>query len=761
MTPASKSDEVADLRESQPPASKRTHMLRRQFFFFFLLSGFCSILYEVIWLRLAMAQFGVTTALISTVLSVFMAGLGAGSWSAGKLTRRTGARSISRLRAYALTEFLIGIGSLVVPYELFAGRKLLEAAGLSSSFGYYLAAGLWLTVTLIPWCACMGATFPVAMWALSHDDDRERSFSFLYLANMLGALGGAVLPLLLIEAWGFRIALRIGGVLNLMLALWAYVQSTRNYPQMERGVLPAAPVTGFDAVASRRLYLALLFATGLTSMGMEVVWIRLYTPYLGTEVYAFAGILGVYLGSTFLGSLFYRRNSRTAENHSAWLWAILGTAALLPLLTADPQIKLSMADNPLFRTMVGIVPFTALLGFLSPMLVDRVSGGDPDRAGSAYATNVIGCIVGPLMAGFILLPSVGERWSLTILASIWFVAGGFLAFEKSSLPTVGSPLSRRLTFMGSLVLSALLLTLTHDYESLFREKIVMRDSTATVIATGTGRDKLLLINGVGITSMTPITKLMAHLPLALLGRPPARALDICFGMGTTYRALLSWGIHVDAVELVPSVPVVLRYFHPDAPRLLESPLGHVFVDDGRRYLERTQETYDLITIDPPPPVPAAGSSLLYSKEFYAIAKRRLRPGGILAQWLPYGDPEVKSAFGRALQESFTHVRVFVSIEGWGVHMLASDSPIPNRNAQALAQRLPEDAKRDLLEWGPSATADSQFAAILRNEIRIENLISPAPSVAALSDDHPVNEYYLLRHLQNHEPVFDEDDEDAR
>ena len=53
------------------------------FFGFFFLSGFCSILYELVWLRLTMAQFGVTTALTSIVLSMFMTGLGLGSWGAG------------------------------------------------------------------------------------------------------------------------------------------------------------------------------------------------------------------------------------------------------------------------------------------------------------------------------------------------------------------------------------------------------------------------------------------------------------------------------------------------------------------------------------------------------------------------------------------------------------------------------------------------------------------------------------------------------
>jgi len=721
--------------------------LRSRFFAFFLISGFCSLLYEVIWLRLGMAQFGVTSAMTSIVISVFMAGLGLGSWTAGKLTKRLEMRSsFPRVRAYALTELVIGIGSLVAPFELVAGRKLLEAAGVSSSFGYYVAAGLWLGVALLPWCTAMGATFPVAMWAIrkQENEDRGRSFSYLYVANVLGALGGAVLPLFLIEAMGFRGTLRVGGILNLGLAMWAFALSRQDHGEPEKSASAASPGIEPAAPESGKLNLVLLFSTGLTSMGMEVVWIRMYTPFLGTVVYSFAAILAIYLVATFLGSCWYRRQNANAWDRSAILWAILGLAALLPLAATDPRINLRFFLGGPIRVVAGIAPFTVLLGFLTPMLVDRVSGGDPDRAGRAYALNVMGCIVGPLIAGFVLLPWVGERWSLGVLAAVWVVAGGYFAFRPSS--EIRTSRARPFVFAGSLVISAVLLGVTHDFASLFEDKIVLRDNTATVIATKWGKNKQLLINGIGITTLTPITKVMAHLPMALLDRPPERALDICFGMGTTYRSLLSWGVRTDAAELVPSVPVLFSFFHADAPQVMRSPLGQIIVDDGRRHLERTEETYELITIDPPPPVQAAGSSLLYSKEFYQAAKRKLRPGGIVAQWLPGDDPVVQVAVTRAITESFAHVRIFLSLEGWGIHLLASDSPIPNRNAHELAERLPPSAQADLVEWGPNPTAEMQFAAMLKNEVRVEDVIRQVPSIPAMTDDRPINEYYLLRRL---------------
>ncbi len=119
------------------------------FFLLFFVSGFCSILYEIVWLRLSMAQFGVTSALVSIVLSMFMAGLGLGSWGSGRLLRNYGDRASSLgLRLYALAELLIGISALLVPIQLRWGRTLLERAGLASSGTYYLLSGIWIALTV-------------------------------------------------------------------------------------------------------------------------------------------------------------------------------------------------------------------------------------------------------------------------------------------------------------------------------------------------------------------------------------------------------------------------------------------------------------------------------------------------------------------------------------------------------------------------------------------------------------------------------------
>ena len=118
-----------------------------------------------------------------------------------------------------------------------------------SSGAYYLVSGAWLALTLVPWCACMGATIPLAMFAIrgSQAYDSRRSFSFLYLSNVLGAVAGSIIPLFLIELYGFHGTLRIGAILNTLIFVAAFgltLTSPRRYS-------PHAPVSAERSFALR------------------------------------------------------------------------------------------------------------------------------------------------------------------------------------------------------------------------------------------------------------------------------------------------------------------------------------------------------------------------------------------------------------------------------------------------------------------------------------------------------------------------------
>lgn len=727
------------------------------YFGFFVVSGCCGLIYEVIWLRLAMASFGVTTALASIVISMFMAGLGLGSWGAGKAMRRMRASQGPRLlRFYSLTELLVGLSSIAVPIELRLGRVLLQHMGGMGAWqtsAYYLLASLVIALTLAPWCTCMGATFPLLMavirqTAAAHS---ERSFSYLYVANVLGALIGTLgSAFVAIEYLGFQGTLYVAGVLNACLAITAFALSFRvsSSPAVEISRTAVAPRPRLYGLP-RTLIPLFLFTTGLISMGMEVVWIRQFTPYLGNVVYCFAGILAMYLLATLLGSRDYRSGARTRDPEaSAWAWSALAVSALLPLVAADPKIQLGVLTVGVVR-LASIAPFCALAGFLTPLLLDSWSAGDPDRAGSAYAVNIVGSIAGPLVAGFWLIPWLGERWSTVVLSIPLLAIAGLAIFAQPRQPAQSrSGLTPRLGFCLAAVAIIVLFSISHDFEVIFPQRQVRRDYTASVIATGQGFHKRLLVNGVGMTSLTPITKYIVDLPLAMLPAPPHNGLVICFGMGTSFRSMRSWGIPTTAVELVPSVPSLFSYYHDDADKITASPLAHIVVDDGRRFLDGSSETYDVIVTDPPPPPEAPGSSLLYSREFYEVIKNHLRKGGIFQGWFPKWeaneDPATTVAVAKAVMQSFPYVRAFPSYDGKGIHFLASMDPIAIPSASALAARMPAAAAADFVEWGPAKTPEEQFQLVLSHELSLQALLAAGPDTPAIQDDQPINEYFLMR-----------------
>src|SRR5260370_22061788 len=217
-------------------------------------------------------------------------------------------------------------------------------------------------------------------------------------------------------------------------------------------------------------------------MGMGVVWISHFRPYVSTVVYAFASILGLYLLSTFLGSRVYRRWSLHHAQEDRAVWILLGLLAFLPLVTANPKIHLSN----LARLAFGIAPFSAVLGFVTPMLVDRWSGGDPDKAGRAYAVNVVGCILGPLLSGFVLLPLLSERWVLFVLALPWLAMGLNPRWSSGTGTQPQLGWQRKLSVAVGLLAVVLLLT-RKDYPSRVRQHEVLRDHTPSICATPRGR----------------------------------------------------------------------------------------------------------------------------------------------------------------------------------------------------------------------------------------------------------------------------------
>lgn len=546
--------------------------IRRLLFTLFFASGFCGLLYQVVWVRMAFAAFGIMTPVLSVVISVFMLGLALGTWVAGKaigpLSRST---RTSPILYYGLTELLVAFGAVVVPACFSYGENFLLEMGETSSSSYLVLSATFIALSLLPWCFLMGATFPLMMaFIKEHEEKQANGFSYLYFANVIGAMTGTILTAaVIIEFLGFTGTLRLAAVINITIALISLAinrltgyQPSKVTPQ-ESGMTPA-PHPALEPKSKRVIY-GILFLTGFTSMAMEVVWTRAFTPILKTTIYAFAGLLASYLLATWLGSQRYRKHLAAGK-----IWGTdiclggLTIAAFLPLLANDPRLHPNWVN-----AVFSLFPFCALLGYLTPKLIDQYSRGFPQQAGNAYALNIVGGILGPLAAGYVLLPYLGVRGALIVLSLpyVALFAVYYSSFKMSSEKKRAFAIASLAILVGSAFIK------TFEDGDFYSNAVIHRDHTATVISSGEGREKRLYVNGVGITHMTPVTKLMAHFPILAHAPGVDSALVICFGMGTTFRSLMSWGINATAVELVPSVRDAFPYYFSDAAQILKDPRG--------------------------------------------------------------------------------------------------------------------------------------------------------------------------------------------
>lgn len=208
------------------------------------------------------------------------------------------------------------------------------------------------------------------------------------------------------------------------------------------------------------------------------------------------------------------------------------------------------------------------------------------------------------------------------------------------------------------------------------------------------------------------------------------------------------------MELVPGVKRAFENFHADAADVVHDPNGHIVVDDGRRFLARTNEKFDVIIIDPPPPEQQPASSLLYSTEFYELIKQRLAPDGVLQQWwgFPWAGSVSTPSATLSLARSFPFIRAFGAVDDplhamFGYHFLCSFRPLETLSADNVAARMPPAARRDLEEWLKGPDRDREMLALIgqmvSREFALAEVVPPSHRLL-LTDDRPVNEYYFLR-----------------
>ena len=645
----------------------------------FLLSGLTGLIYEIVWIRLFSTAFGQASQALASVLAAYLGGLALGSWFAGRIASAHLGRCLS---LYGAAEMLTGLYALTMPWMIHATQPLLSATYGSGHEGACAAAALrtlLCSAILVPPTALMGASLPLL--AGFSGNRGPGSIQFLYTVNLSGASIGAFLSsFVLLPAWGFSRSLQFACLLNLgvgVTAIWiARNPQQKSQAPLSDGSSSMGPARSRAAAARERTqsvreaplatgtWIAVAFGSGVVCMLHEVAWARVYGLLLGPTASTVALVLGVFLLGLTAGSVAGRCLRR---GWRGWLCAAqFGCAALLlwafAAAGALPRViaewirwhNQSAAQIELMKVLVlaaTFLPLTIAIGLSFPLIMRIAPVRElpvARRIGGAYGINTAGCIAGALGTGWLLIPALGSQTTL-LVGGLLNLSLGILLFSR--LPRVWPALAS-----GAGVTLAVFAAPRWDMSAMsaggykyapyyassgspqfeLEAPLFLREAVSgTVAVRQAGPSRVLSIDGKVDASDAGgdllAEKLLAHLPLLLRATPK----DVCLiglASGVTAGGILTYPVQsLDVVEVSREVVNASHFFDGVNRKPLADPRTVLLVNDGRNHLALTSRRYDVIISEPSNPW-IAGMNSLFTREFFGVAKRKLRPGGLLAQW---------------------------------------------------------------------------------------------------------------------------------
>ena len=713
----------------------------------FLASGFSALVYQIVWLRMLGLVFGVTVYAASAVLTSFMAGLALGSWLGGRIADR----SRRPLRAFALVEIGVALSAVAVPALLRAAEALYATVHAHAPDAPLLLTaarlGCAALVLLVP-TTLMGASLPLlSRYVAGRAGGVASRIGVLYAANTTGAICGAVSAgFVLIGGIGVAATTRLAVLVNIVVGLGALgLAWARGRETVPGGAAVEAAGVPPGTVVQRRVLIVFALA-GFAGLALEVVWFRLLVLFIPATTYAFTTMLAVVLLGLAFGSAIASGLVKRAGDPVRLLARVQIATGLLVLLS---MAALALTYRRGWRTsgmiqacVVAMLPATTLMGMTFPLglaiWLEGAAGNVGRRVGVLYATNVCGAVAGALSGGFVLLPLLGTRWSLLVLAAVYGVGGCFLIASKGRRAAVQYVLATLvlLAVSSSMVPDpyGAVIARRHgrDDRLLFRSEGVQ--TTAAVHVQPSGH-RVLYLDGLhqanDTEEMVRVHAEIGHLPM-LLHPDPARSLVIGLGGGVTAGAVASHRTTTDVVELARSVIAAAPFFSHVNGDLLRRPTVRLRVDDGRNYLLLTSQQYDVVTADIIQPV-HAGAGNLYSREYFRLASGVLRDGGLMLQWIGHRDDEHYRLIMRTFLDVFPHATLWSN----GSLMVGSRTPLRIRRETVERQLADPDTRPALHRVG----LDSYDALLARYTAGPEEMQAFLGTGPVLTDDRPLLEYH--------------------
>ena len=664
----------------------------------FFASGAAALIFEMLWFRQAGLALGNSVWASSLVLAGFMGGLALGN----AVAARHGGRIRNAIRAYAIAEAIIAVTGIALVFVL-PGVGVALAPWLRSLQDHsWLLNGsrlmLAFALLLVPSTA-MGITLPLLTKALTNPQSTFGTIlGSLYGWNTAGAVVGVIgCEMYLVRVLGVHGTALFAGALNLLAAAAAAAISTQS---REVAALPASPTRPRRAAAVAtplRPWLTAAFLSGFCLLALEVVWFRFLLLYVKGHSEALALILGLVLIGIALGGLagaWWLRAVPAAQRFAASVACLASAATVIPYalfpaaVDASPSI---VVDTVSILRLAA--PLTLPVSFCSGLFFTLIGGAlrtclDSETAttGALTLVNTSGAALGSLAGGLLFLPVLGVEASIFLVAVIYGALGALLimsgsqsrapAYAGIAAVLLGLVLFPFGSMSSRLVPAAVTRWFPDDQNT--RTVAVREGLTETVVYVerqmlGRPASYAMLTNAFSMSATSygarRYMKLYVYWPMAV-HRNLRRALLIGYGVGNTAKAMTdSTSLEtIDVVDLSRDILDMNSLVYSDAT---EHPLRdrrvRVHVEDGRYLLQTTDQRFDLITGEPPPPG-IAGVEHLYSREYFQLLHERLDEGGIVTYWLPLSDLSDVSAKAilRAFCDAFTDCSLW---NGSGTHLM--------------------------------------------------------------------------------------------
>ncbi|MFH1357784.1 MAG: fused MFS/spermidine synthase [bacterium] len=681
-------------------------------------TGAFSLVYQVIWQRYLNLLVGSEARSSTLIVSVFLLGLALGYYIFGLISIKIKEKR-KLLKLYGYIELATGVYAMLFSqyFHFINNTSLANSSAFSADF--------ILTFLLIfPPTILMGATIPIMTSVLPDDNNTlNRKHAIIYGLNTVGAFFGVIAgSLYLMNMWGLEIPLLLIGFLNFILS-FVYIFNTLKGEVIKQDTMPNIQST----YSNTAIYL-LAFISGLTSISLEIIWIRIWGMTIGSSYLIFPMVLSLFVLGLGVGSLTVKEISiKKLRYYFIWIITALMISfymiSYLPVWTNQLRVLFinHSASFYLYHVIVYLLLGVFLISFLLPMgrllptayaLLPKEKEKFGLQCGKLYFFNTLGTFLGAVILSYYLV----TFYSLETIYKINIVLFGglFLYFLFKD---------NKLILLTSVIICVFLFSIfitwdRHNHAAgLFVNKVMqpvyftglfknhhsqlevqyLKDGKNMTVAVANNplftkyKSLGIFVNGKPDSSTIKdfsTTSLIGALPY--LYHTINNGLDvnvIGLGSGVTAGLLGRYqGVNtVDVIEISQAVIEALPFFSEETLQAEKNSKINIYAQDAFKFFRSTNKKYDIIASEPSNPW-VVGIENLYTPYFYHLTKQTLNEKGILAQWIHmYHLDEIifTTILSNILQE-FEYANVFVVGPNADLLILASDTNISEESMMAKA-----------------------------------------------------------------------------